>query len=226
MTTSTNDTNNQPLTAAETGGAFADVLTLIRILLTPLIVFLVVKFWPDTQMAALASFLFVIAALSDIFDDYLGGGSRSANRRFGYLDDIADTVLIVGTLGAMTFVIHRAGLLAWPFAIPVAIIIAREVLVGLFKGFELSKHGWADNALSNAKGGFIMLGTCLLLASPWLTQWVDMTRANEANVMEIFDNASPMVWILGQIALWIGAFFSLLSGIKIFRTNFDEMDDL
>ncbi len=212
------------MSGAETGGAFADVLTLLRILLTPLVIFLIIKSWPDAQMAALASFLFLIAALSDIFDDYLGGSSRSANRKMGYLDDIADTVLVVGTLGALLFVVHRAGIMGWAFAIPAGIIIFREVIVGLFKGFELSQYGFPDNLLSNAKNGFVMLGTCLLLASPWLTQWIDMSRANEANVMDVFGSASPLVWIAGQVTLWIGALFSILSAVKIFRTKFDAVE--
>jgi len=52
------------------------------------------------SLTLLASTLFAIAAFTDIFDDFLGGNERSIHRRFGYLDDIADTVLVVGTLAA------------------------------------------------------------------------------------------------------------------------------
>jgi len=207
------------------GGAFADGLTLIRILLTPAIMFLIIKFWPITSMAALASMLFLIAALTDIFDDYFGGTEFSVYRKFGHLDDVADTILCTGTLAALLFVTQRAGFLAWPFAVPALIIIAREIIVGLVKGKQIATFGWPDNFLSSAKSGFIMLGVCILVATPWLTQWFDALRANDANVVDVFNNASPMIWVIGQSALWIGAVFSILSAIKIFTTPLGPIDD-
>jgi len=226
MTTSTNDSASQNADVLEeTGGAFADGLTLIRILLTPAIMFLIIKFWPLTAMAALASVLFLVAALTDIFDDYFGGTETSVFRRFGHWDDVADTILCTGTLAALLFVTHRAGFLAWPFAVPALIIIAREILVGFVKGKQISIYGWPDNFLSSAKSFFIMLGVCILVATPWLTQWFDALRANEANVVEVFNNASPMIWVIGEIALWIGAVFSILSAIKIFKTPLGPVND-
>lgn len=226
MTTSTNDSTSQNAEILEeTGGAFADGLTLIRILLTPAIMFLIIKFWPLTAMAALASVLFLVAALTDIFDDYFGGTETSVFRRFGHWDDVADTILCTGTLAALLFVTHRAGFLAWPFAVPALIIIAREILVGLVKGKQISIYGWPDNFLSSAKSFFIMLGVCILVATPWLTQWFDALRANEANVVDVFNNASPMIWVIGEIALWIGAVFSILSAIKVFKTPLGPVND-
>jgi len=226
MTTSTNDSASQNAEILEeTGGAFADGLTLIRILLTPAIMFLIIKFWPLTAMAALASVLFLVAALTDIFDDYFGGTETSVFRRFGHWDDVADTILCTGTLAALLFVTHRAGFLAWPFAVPALIIIAREILVGFVKGKQISIYGWPDNFLSSAKSFFIMLGVCILVATPWLTQWFDALRANEANVVDVFNNASPMIWVIGEIALWIGAVFSILSAIKIFKTPLGPVND-
>ena len=233
MTTSTNETEHHdggwsdtdvPLSPEESGGAFADALTFLRIAVTPVIMALVVWRWPDTQIAILATFLFIIAALTDIFDDFFGGASRSVHRRYGYLDDVADTILIVGVLVALSVVLFANGLISWTWLIPVSVIVLREVLIGLFKGFELSRHGWPYNLWSNAKGGFAMLGTALLLASPWLTQWVDMSRANDANVVEVYNNASPLVWVLGEVALWIAAVFSVISAVKILTFKRDPED--
>ena len=216
MTTSTNEGEVAvELSDAEKGGAFADALTFLRIAVTPVVMALVVWRWPDTQAAIIASMLFVIAALTDIFDDFFGGAARSVHRRYGYLDDVADTVLFVGTLTAIAIVLFGNGLVSWTWLVPVAILVLRELFIGLFKGFELSRYGWPDNIWSNAKGGFAMLGTALLLASPWLTQWIDMTRATPDTVVEVYNNASPLVWVLGQVALWIAAVFSLISAAKI-----------
>lgn len=233
MTTSTNDVGENVADDTEIsevftggiGGAFADGLTLIRLLLTPIIMFLIIKFWPVTSIAALASILFFIAALTDIFDDFFGGTEFSVFRKFGYLDDVADTVLCTGTLAALLFVTQRAGFLAWPFAVPAGIIIAREILVGLIKGKAIATYGWPDNFLSNAKSGFIMLGVCILVATPWLTQWFDLLRANDSNIVDVFNEASPFIWVIGEIVLWVGAVFSVLSAIKIFKTPLGPVDD-
>ena len=203
------------LSDAEKGGAFADALTFLRIAMTPVIMALIIWRWPDLQVALLASFLFLVAAVTDIFDDYFGGAARSQYRRYGYLDDIADTVLFVGVLLALAFVLFRAGMASWTWLVPVAVIIGRELVVGLVRGFELSRHGWPDNLYSSAKGGFAVLGTSLLVASPWLTQWIDMTRATDANVIDVLGGGSPLVWVVGEIALWIAAVFSLIAGYQI-----------
>jgi CDP-diacylglycerol--glycerol-3-phosphate 3-phosphatidyltransferase/cardiolipin synthase len=213
-------------TPEEAGGVFADVLTILRMLLMPVVVYLIWRGWQpvekdgiDLGLTLLASFLFVIAAATDIFDDYLGGTSRSAYRKFGYLDDIADTVLVIGVLAALLFVTARAGYLSWTFAIPAGVLIAREVVIGLFKGFELSRYGWPDTLLSNAKAGLAMLATCLLLASPWLQSWIDRLRAGD-DVAAVFAATSPWVWVVGEVILWIAALLSLITAAQILRTDF------
>jgi phosphatidylglycerophosphate synthase len=215
MTTSTNDP--EPDTPPDTaGGAIADALTLLRLFVTPLIMALVLfAGWPDPQISILACFLFIIAAVSDILDDVFGGSSRNAVRRYGYLDDAADTILVTGVLTALTIVVWRSGLMHWAFLIPVAVLILREVAVGVFKGYELSRFGWDDDTASNLKGGFAMLGTMLLVGAPWLTQALDRLRAGPDRALEVYGAVSPALWIVGQICLWIAALFSLVTGYKI-----------
>lgn len=205
------------------GGAFADGLTLVRLGVTPVIMALILWQWPDPQVAILASFLFIVAAVTDIFDDWFGGGSRSLLRRYGYLDDIADTVLIIGSLIALTIVLYRNGVMHWAFAVPVFVLIVREMLVGLLKGFELSRYGWPDNFMSNAKIAFAVLGTTLLVGSPWLTQLWDRIRAGDDRIMEVYSVSSPLIWIMGQACLWIAAVFSLISAYKILTFKRDTM---
>lgn len=207
--------DNAPLTAKGKRGAFADGLTLLRVLLTPVVMGLIIWGWPDMQPAILASFLFIIAAATDFFDDVIGGGKASVHRQFGWFDDIADTFLIVGTLGAMLFVLFRSGNLGWLFAVPAAVIILREIAVGLFKGYDLSQTGWPVTLWGSMKNGLTIFAVCLLLGAPWITTWIDGLRATDENVMDIYNSASPIVWQAGQITLWIAALLSLATGIGI-----------
>lgn len=225
----TDDSIDSPKAA---GGAFADALTWLRILIMPLVAFLIWRGWQpvdaggiDVGLTLLASALFAIGALTDIFDDFLGGNERSVHRRFGYLDDVADTVLVVGTLLALLYVVHRAGLMSWLLLVPAAILIGRELIVGLFKGYELSRFYFPDSLLSNFKSGLSMLATCLLLASPWLQSWVDRMMAGEDKVAEVFATSSPTIWIAGQLILWAAAILSAITAVGIFRTDFSAAND-
>jgi phosphatidylglycerophosphate synthase len=231
MTISMNDSDENLETPEAAGGAFADALTWLRMLIMPVVAFLIWKGWQpvdaggiDLGLTLLASVLFAIAAITDVFDDFLGGNERSIHRRFGYLDDVADTVLVVGTLAALLFVVARAEFLHWTFMIPAVILIGREVVVGLFKGFELSRYILPNTLLSNLKSGLSMLATCLLLASPWLQTWFDKFRAGENQVAEVFAATSPGVWIAGEITLWVAAVLSIATAVAIFRLDFSDID--
>jgi len=197
------------------GGAFADGLTLIRLLLTPIVIIVIILGgWPTTQVAAFASLLFVIAALTDIFDDMVGGAEGARFRKYGWFDDIADTVLVTGTLAALLFVIFKAGVLGPLFAIPAGIIIAREIIVGLVKGRGLLKNGWPETKWGTLKNGLTMLAVCILLASPWLTPWYDGLRAGD-NALEVYSNPSTHIWTVGQVLLWLAAILSMITGAQI-----------
>ena len=225
----TDDTVDSPKAV---GGALADALTWLRILIMPLVAFLIWKGWQpvesggiDVGLTLLASVLFVIGALTDIFDDFLGGNERSIHRRFGYLDDIADTVLVVGTLSALLFVLHRADFMSLFFLVPAVILIGREVFVGLFKGFELSRYIFPDTLLTNLKSGLSMLATCLLLASPWLQTGIDGMMAGSDKVAETYTASAPVVWISGMVILWVAAILSIVTAVGLFRTDFTTTND-
>jgi len=199
----------------ETGGAFADGLTAVRIAVTPIIMALILWGWPDPQMAVLASILFIVAALTDIFDDYFGGASRSVHRRLGYLDDMADTVLVAGSLAALLAVVIREGMLHWSFAVPAVILITRELVVWGMRRRTLIVDGFPDDVLNNAKGGLAMLGTVLLVGAPWLTAWLNGVRAGDEGAMDAYATATPLIWSVGVVSLWIAMIFSLVSAVKI-----------
>jgi len=84
MTTLTNDNETEAVKREtgkrETGGAFADGLTLVRVLLTPVIIFVIIKAWSakpgdaegfvslNIKLVLLASTLFALAAITDFLD--------------------------------------------------------------------------------------------------------------------------------------------------------------
>lgn len=223
MTISTNKTGEANST--QTGGAIADALTFMRLLLTPIIMFVVIKGWPDLNMAVLATFLLIFAAMTDFFDDYFGGTERAVHRKFGWFDDVADIVLVLGVLSAMTYVVYKAGMLNWVFTVPVAIIVVRELLVGLLKGYDMTKNGWPETKFGSIKNGLAMLATCILVASPWITTWIDNVLSGKDSV-EALMSTSPYVWMIGQAILWFAALISILTGVKILTTKAVAANDI
>ena len=223
MTISTNNTGET--NSSQIGGAIADGLTFVRFVLTPVIMLIIIKGWPNLHMALLATFLLIFAAMTDFFDDYFGGTENAPNRKFGWFDDIADIVLVVGTLIALLWVTHKGGVLGWLFAAPAGIIIAREVLVGLTKGYDMTKSGWPETKYGSIKNGLITLGTCILVASPWITTWLDSAMSGKDNVSSLI-SSSPQVWMIGQGVLWFAAIVSLVTGFKILKTKAGAANDV
>lgn len=235
MTTSTNKNSS----TGETGGALADALTITRLLLTPLIMLVIYLAWSgrpedpaglvslNLQLVLLASILFVIAAITDVLDDFVGGSVHSSDRKFGWFDDIADSVLVSGTLAALMWVTHKAGLLHWSFAVPAIVLIGRDVLIALTKGFEISKYGFQETKLGDIKGVVAMMATCLLVGAPWLSNIVDGWRSsrNMEELMNVYNSASTLVWNVGLLGLWIAAILSVITGAKFFKKTETTWDD-
>ncbi|MEE9272623.1 MAG: CDP-alcohol phosphatidyltransferase family protein [Robiginitomaculum sp.] len=251
MNTSTNKTANEPVNEpanetengdlpVNTGGALADGLTLIRLILTPVIMFVIYKAWSgkpddplgfvalDLQLVLLASILFIIAAITDVLDDFIGGSADSVHRTFGWFDDIADSVLVSGTLITLMWVTHKAGLLHWTFALPAILLIGRDIIVALVKGAELSKFGFMETKLGDLKSLLAMFAACTLVAAPWLSNLIDGLRVSETakNAMEVFNNPSPWVWNFGNGLLWAAALLSLITGYKILMTKPNAKEDI
>jgi len=229
MTTSTNENGAMK---REIGGAFADGLTLVRVVLTPFIMFIIIKAWSakpgdgegfvslDLKLVLLASALFAIAAVTDILDDYFGGSVSDGGRQFGWIDDIADSVLIAGTLLALMWVTNKASVLNWTFAIPASIFIARDIVLALGKGYEMSKYGLFETRLGDLKSALAMFAVCILVAAPWLSNLVDGWRAARTeDIIGVYGTASTWVWNTGLIILWGAMGLALWTGWKLLRTK-------
>jgi len=208
-------------------GVWADGLTLIRLGLTPVIMFVIYKAWSanpggiggfislDLSLVLLASVLFAIAAITDIFDDIdsrqpIEPDSETQGRRLGWIDDIADSVLVLGTLIALVWVLGKADLLHWSFSIPVLILFVRDIVLGISKGYQFSKYGFLESKLGDIKNVFAMLGTCTLVAAPWLSNIIDSLRAERTNnVLDLYIAPSSWVWNTGLVVLWIAAVLAI-----------------
>ncbi len=242
MDTSTTDNSEAAPTTSVQAAALADGLTLVRLLLGPLVAVIIIfglRFmdtgegnpdlpYRDFGFAVLASVLFALGALTDLLDDILGGAQKAGGRMFGWFDDAADAVLIGAALLALIYTSQKAGVLSPALLILAATYIGRDVLVGIFKGFDFSKTGVPYSKLGDYKNGLAMLGTGLLIATPWLGTVFERVRAETTdNIAQAWMTSGSIVWNLGLICLGIATVLSLITAYDYFKgtpVKADEAD--
>jgi len=78
-----------------------NLLTVARILVTPLLLVLLTVQSPGGQASAVA--LFVLASLTDYYDGVLARRFQVRSRLGQYLDPLADKILVLGTFGMLAF---------------------------------------------------------------------------------------------------------------------------
>lgn len=102
--------------------SIANILTISRIALTPVIVYLL---FSDTFSGHLwALLLFIIASITDYLDGKVARSFESPSRLGKFLDPLADKVLVIGTFIGLGLLI--------PHIVPwwaVALILARDLLI-------------------------------------------------------------------------------------------------
>ncbi|MDZ7779329.1 MAG: CDP-diacylglycerol--glycerol-3-phosphate 3-phosphatidyltransferase [Gemmatimonadota bacterium] len=116
-----------------------NVITLARIAACPVIFFLALS--PDTGLRSWAFVLFVVAAVSDIWDGYLARRYGLVTNMGKLLDPFADKLLLVASYVPIYMVSQRGGTLdslPWWGAMPLwvmVVIFGREVFITLFRSF-------------------------------------------------------------------------------------------
>ncbi|HHL42052.1 MAG TPA: hypothetical protein ENJ42_00405 [Hellea balneolensis] len=63
----------------------------------------------------------------------------------------------------------------------------------------------------------------MLVSAPWLSGIVDRLRAGSdpEKIMNVYNNASPIVWNSGLVVLWIAAILALISGYQLLTQKSD-----
>jgi CDP-diacylglycerol--glycerol-3-phosphate 3-phosphatidyltransferase len=99
-----------------------NLLALLRLMLTPVAMYLVLQSPSSRSYAVAATAVFVVAALTDFADGYLARRWRITTSLGAFLDTVADKVLVGGVLIALVEIGTTSSWAAF-------IIIAREVSI-------------------------------------------------------------------------------------------------
>ena len=173
-------------------------LTGLRIVLTPLIAFVI---WQPQSafLAALALFLFIIAGASDWLDGYLARQMNIVSPVGRMLDPIADKLLVAACLLALA-----GGRVADAvFLVPALIILMREILV---------------SGLREHLAGIKMVMP-VSLAAKWKTA-VQLTAHGVLIGAPILGGTNRMTAeIGGLVLLWLAAAMTVQTGMVYFRAG-------
>jgi CDP-diacylglycerol--glycerol-3-phosphate 3-phosphatidyltransferase len=164
-------------------------LTVLRILLTPLIIATFYISDPKVSGYTGAS-LFALAALTDFLDGYLARKWNIQSNFGKVFDSIADKILLSGVL--IMFVKHGKA-----HAIPCIIIIVREILVSGMRQYTGSSNLIKVSYLGKVKAFLQMLTSLLIFLGE------DVTG------LRIIEN-------LGQCGIWVAAALTVITGYQYF----------
>lgn len=125
------------------GMTWPNVITITRIAACPLLVWLVVS--PDVTTRFVGFGLFVVAALSDVYDGYLARRYDLITDMGKLLDPLADKLLLAVTLVPIYLISHRGGPLdeipIWgPMPVWVLLLIfGREIFMTAFRSYAAQR---------------------------------------------------------------------------------------
>lgn len=119
-----------------------NILTLLRITLIP--IFVVVFYLPYTWSRPVSAIIFILAALTDLFDGYLARRLNQVSPLGAFLDPVADKLMVAVVL----IVLLQQHPTIW-LAIPTAIIIGREITISALREWMAEVGARGKVAVSN-----------------------------------------------------------------------------
>jgi CDP-diacylglycerol--glycerol-3-phosphate 3-phosphatidyltransferase len=165
-----------------------NIITFIRIILIPIILYLL--FSENPNIVLLAGVLFIISSISDYFDGYLARVLNQSSKLGTLLDPIADKLLIASVI----VVLVDTNVISNLHVIPAIIILLREIAIsGLREFLAKMNTDMPVSKLAKYKTTFQMVSLSILIIS-------------------LGFQLNDFLWNLGLVTLWIAAIITLLSG--------------
>ncbi len=187
-----------------------NTLTLIRIGLVPLIVTFILIPWKNTVLwNVITAAVFGIAALTDLFDGAIARGTNQVTNFGKFLDPIADKMLILGSLIALSGAV-RFSYMSLMLVISSLIILLREFTVTSIRMVASKEDGTviAANFAGKLKTAFSCATVVVILLED-----------------VIFENGGLAgVHLLSYITLTITVILTVWSGITYLTKYFTYID--
>ena len=187
-----NDSQNSEPWQDQVGKKLPNLLSILRILAVPIFVFLLIDPTPTSRLWA--TFIFVVASITDWLDGYIARAYKAESILGTLLDPLADKVLVMAALVMLAAVPAEPRVPAWI----VVVLLAREFLVtGLrslaaVKGTVVPASRWAKHKTAWT----IIAIIALLVDEPYV-------------VFGLLVN----FYLAGMVFLWIALILSVATGL-------------
>jgi len=168
---------------------FPNFLSFLRILIIPVLVYLLT--YPDPLSGLLAASLFLLASITDFFDGYLARRNRSVSDLGKILDPLADKLMIASAL-IMFVALDRPDGQCVP-AWLVVLILARESAVTVIRGIALTE-GFVMQSETLGKYKFILQAFAVFGLMVHYNYWG----------LDFFEAGMYFLVLSTVIALWSG----------------------
>jgi cardiolipin synthase len=148
--------------------------------------------------------VFAAASLTDYLDGYLARTFKQQTSLGRFLDPVADKVMVAVALLMLVAFARISGLMV----LPALVILCREILVsGLREFLAELQVGLPVSRLAKWKTAIQMIAISFLLLGPAGPAWL------------------PVVWI-GELALWLAAGLTLITGYDYLRAGLRHMREI
>ena len=173
----------------------SNILTLSRIVVIPIIVFLI--YLKSPIYGWIAFVLFCLAGITDYFDGYLARIRNEVSKLGTFLDPIADKLLVAAVILILT---SKEVIADWE-TIPALIILLREIAVsGLREYLAGIKVSVPASRISKIKTSIQLIALALLI------------------LIESGVSIIPIL-LIGKLALWIAGILTLYTGYDYLKSG-------
>lgn len=183
-------------------------LTFIRIILTPLFVYLMIN--SGTLSNLIAAFVFFIAAFTDWYDGYIARRLSQTSKFGQFMDPLADKILVLSALAVFAY-------LDYAFLWMILIIIIRDVLITFLRSYAIFTGAPIITSTFAKWKTFLQMAFVMIL----------LIYINIPNVPDVRINQVQNPWFQWTtITLLIVVILTIISGIHYLVVNRSHMINL
>jgi len=199
-----------------------NLLTLSRIILIPLFLYLI--FTPTIEHRIWALIIFVFASFTDFLDGWTARKLRQETDTGKFLDPLADKFLVISALIAFLFLDPLIPL--WM----VIVIIARDLLITVMRYLAIKKGSMLRTSrLGKFKTAFQMIGIIVIIMVFIVRNSIknvqleinQLSALKLENVVEILNSNLVHKWLIvcPYLIMALVTFLTALSGLRYIFTN-------
>lgn len=159
-----------------------------------------------------------MASITDLIDGYLARKWQQTSEFGAFLDPVADKLMVVSALSLLV-----CNLPVWWFAVPVALVLCREISVSALREWMASK-GERDSVqvgnLGKWKTALQMISISLLLFSSNPSDAVATASTNNLDDVGLMQS---MILSFGLLGFYVSTALTMISGYQYFKVAWPRL---